>query len=184
MGEAQSYFEKIYEETYEDLLKYIVVRCGRIDEIHDILQNTYTAFYRRIMSKGSADIENPRAYLMRLAKHEIGRQYGIFALHRKHVPIFSQDAEENFENLERELSMESEDFTLLLENSDAAERILQELKKEETVWKIFVLYFLNEMKLEDIAQELGMSVSNVKNKLYRTLKKLRTEYSGKEGTAR
>lgn len=184
MGEAQSYFEKIYEETYPDLLKYAVVRCGRIDEVHDILQNTYAAFYRRVVNKGSMDIQNPRAYLLRLAKHEIGRQYGIFAIHRKHVPVFSQDTEENFENLEHELSLESEDFTLLLENSDAVEHILQELQKEEVVWKIFVLYFLNEMKLEDIAQELGMSVSNVKNKLYRTIKKMRAEYGGKEGMAR
>ncbi len=184
MGEAHGYFEKIYDETYQNLLKYIVLRCGRIDEVHDILQNVYAAFYRRVMNKGSADIQNPQAYLLRLAKHEIGRQYGIFAVHRKHVPVFSQDVEENFENLEHELSMESEDFTLILENSEAVERILQELQKEEIVWKIFVLYFLNEMKLEEIAQELEISVSGVKNKLYRTLKKLRAEYTGKEGMMR
>lgn len=180
MGDAQGFFAMVYEQTYAGLLKYAVVRCGRIDDVHDVLQNTYAAFYQRVQKKGGADIANPQAYLMRLLKHELGRQYGLFAAQRKSIPVFSCE-EEECGNLEWELSRESEDFTRLLEDKDAVQRILEELKQEEAVWKIFVLYFLNDMKLEEIAKELHMPLSNVKNRLYRTLKRLRAVYGGKEG---
>lgn len=180
MSDACDYFEKVYAQTYDSLLKYAVIRCDGVDDVHDVLQNAYAAFYRRVLKKGSGDIDNPQAYLMRLVKHEIGRQYGIFALRRKNIPVFSCDEDENFENMERELGMESDDFTRLLEDKDAAGRILAELKKEESVWKIFVLHFLNDMKLDEVAAELDMPLSSVKTRLYRTIKKLRAAYGGKE----
>lgn len=180
MSDAQSYFETVYEQTYNDLLKYTVIRCDGLDYVHDVLQNAYAAFYRRVLKKGSGDIANPQAYLMRLVKHELGRQYGIFALRRKNIPVFSSVEDENYDSMERELSMESDDFTRLTEDKDVVRRILGELKKDEAVWKIFVLHFLNDMKLDEVAEELDMPLSSVKNKLYRTLKKLRAAYGGKE----
>lgn len=180
MSDAQSYFETVYEQTYNDLMKYAVIRCDGLDDAHDVLQNAYTAFYRRVLKNGSGDIANPQAYLMRLVRHELGRQYGIFALRRKSVPVFSSGEDENYESMEMELSREYDDFTRLLEDKDAVGRILEELKKDESVWKIFVLHFLGDMKLDEIAEELGIPLSSVKNRLYRTLKKLRATYCGKE----
>ena len=34
-------FENIYQNTYNKLLKYIVIKCNNIDDINDILQDTY-----------------------------------------------------------------------------------------------------------------------------------------------
>lgn len=35
-------FEKIYEETYDKTLKYIVCKCSNIEEVNDLIQDTST----------------------------------------------------------------------------------------------------------------------------------------------
>ena len=34
-------FEKIYRETYNSVLKFITIKCNKIEDINDILQDTY-----------------------------------------------------------------------------------------------------------------------------------------------
>ena len=57
-----------------------------------------------------------------------------------------------------------------------AERIWAIIEKEpREVRKIFYLAFFEEMSHSQIAEALGCSVSNVKNKIYRTIKRIRSE---------
>ena len=42
--------------------------------------------------------------------------------------------------------------------------------------KIFVLYFRFDEKIADISKELKISESNVKNRLYRTIKRIQKEF--------
>lgn len=44
---------------------------------------------------------------------------------------------------------------------------------------MFYLYFVLDLKISDISKELDISESNVKHKLYRTIKELKTKL-GKE----
>lgn len=39
-------FEKIYDDTYNDTLKYILCKCSNIDDINDLLQETYVELYK------------------------------------------------------------------------------------------------------------------------------------------
>ena len=39
--ETLNTFDKIYYETYQDVLKYIVVNCSNIEDVKDIVQNVY-----------------------------------------------------------------------------------------------------------------------------------------------
>ena len=43
--------------------------------------------------------------------------------------------------------------------------------------KIFYLYFCLDMKISEIAKELNLKESTVKNKIYRTLKELKNKFS-------
>lgn len=51
--------------------------------------------------------------------------------------------------------------------------------KDIITTKIFYLYFAMGLKISEIAKNLKITESNVKNKLYRTLKELK-KYLGKE----
>ena len=34
-------FSKIYDETYNDVLRYVVCKCSNISDVEDIIQNIY-----------------------------------------------------------------------------------------------------------------------------------------------
>jgi RNA polymerase sigma-70 factor (ECF subfamily) len=66
----------------------------------------------------------------------------------------------------------TEDFAfsqILLENAREFIR-----KKPEIIKKVFYLFYDVGMTIPEIAQSLGINESGVKNKLYRTLKELRS----------
>ena len=41
-------FTKLYEETYDSVLRYIICRCAAPSDIGDLVQNTYLALYQRL----------------------------------------------------------------------------------------------------------------------------------------
>ena len=44
-------FESIYEETYNRTLKYIVCKCSNIEDVNDLIQDTYTELYIMLKKK-------------------------------------------------------------------------------------------------------------------------------------
>jgi len=48
--------------------------------------------------------------------------------------------------------------------------------KSKEVQKIFYLFYMGGLTIPEITKELSCSESNVKNKLYRTVKEIRTIY--------
>ena len=59
-------FTQLYEETYDDILKYIITHCSNIEDANEILQDTYLDFYRAL-KKGKIILDN-RSYLFAIAK--------------------------------------------------------------------------------------------------------------------
>ena len=50
--------------------------------------------------------------------------------------------------------------------------------KDVNTAKIFYLYFVQEMTLKEISQELKQNESTIKSNLYRMLKKLKKDFGG------
>ena len=60
---------------------------------------------------------------------------------------------------------------------DEAKQIFEDIMKtDETTGRIFYLYFVESMKLEEIADVLDMKLSSVKNKLYRTIERQKKKF--------
>ena len=49
-------------------------------------------------------------------------------------------------------------------------------KKDVLIAKIFYLYYVCDLKIYEIAEELNLTESTVKHKLYRTLDELKSKY--------
>ena len=47
---TQDKFDKLYNETHRDILKYIVLNCYNLEDAKDILQSTYLEVYKKILS--------------------------------------------------------------------------------------------------------------------------------------
>ncbi|MGL4452819.1 MAG: RNA polymerase sigma factor [Sarcina sp.] len=160
----------IYDETYDDILKYIISKCSNIDDIQDIIQNVYFNFYKAMQKR---EILEPKRYLIRIARNEIFKTYGILSLAKNNIPIFSlgfEKIESDFENSTLSLN-ENFDSTLI------CDEIYNYLRKsDELTFKIFLLHFKCDMKIKDISIKLRITESTVKNRLYRTLKELKTTF--------
>ena len=163
-------FKDIYENTYKDILKFIVIRCNNIDDVNDIIQDTYYELLR-ILKKGKFKKEEEiEKYLYGISKNVIKRYYS------------KRKKEKNIINFPEEY--ESKDDTISIEDDfitkENIEGVWKYLKQRELkIVKIFYLYYISDLKIKDIAKELEMNESTVKNKLYRTLKELK-EILGKE----
>ncbi|MCL2775181.1 MAG: sigma-70 family RNA polymerase sigma factor [Oscillospiraceae bacterium] len=170
-AELNQKFTEIYNSTYDGIFRYVLSKCRNSGDIPDIVQNTYLNLYTR-MSKRT-DIKEPIKYLVKTAKHELYKIYGIWNLSSKNIPVYSKADDENFEDIERELLVETDEINNLL-----CEEIWKYIKNTDILtYKIFVLYFQYDEKLRDIAETLKVNESTVKNRLFRTLKQIKEKYN-------
>ena len=46
--ETLSIFDKLYYDTYPEVLKYIVINCSNIEDVKDIIQNVYLEVLKKL----------------------------------------------------------------------------------------------------------------------------------------
>jgi len=167
-------FNRIYDETYNNTLKFIVCKCSNMEDVNDILQETYLEIYNSI--KKARPINDYNKYILGIAKNKIRKYYGL--LYRfKELLFFSNNNNdiELFNNLKSDVDIEK----IVIETLDI-ENIWKYLKtKKINIQKIFYLYYQLGLTIREIAIELNVSESYTKNCLYRTLKELQ-EFLGKD----
>lgn len=160
-------FNDIYDETYENVLKFIVCKCSNIDDVNDIIQETYIDVYKKILKNDS--IDNIKPYVIGIAKNKIKKHYNLLYKF-KTISIFN-DKQNDFQVLDQipnDINIER-----IVLDKEAIEEIWKYLRnKKIDIQKIFYLYYNLELTIKEIAQELDLSESYVKNGLYRTLKEL------------
>ena len=163
-------FNEIYEKTYHNLLSYIISKCDNLSNIEEIMQEIYIKLYKQIL-KDSTYINNYQSFLIKLAKNELFKYY---SLKNKLKKILNINIENNIDisnikdnniNIEKEIT-----------NKYELDKIWKEIKKQNiTYQKILTLYYLENMKIKDIASLLNMNESSVKTILYRTINKIKLE---------
>lgn len=176
ISSAEKYFNKVYDETISALTRFVISKCGNVLDAEDVLQNIYARFYQRITKKGYDDIENAEAFLISIAKFECKSYYG--ALKRHSVSeSFSEYSEEQMFMVETEMSRGQKNLEDILCDKMLAREIFEDITADDPqVGQIFYLYFVCDMKLNDIAEQLNMNLSAVKNKLYRTLDRQKKKF--------
>jgi len=168
-----SRFDEIYNSTSKAVLTYITVRCGCVADIDDIFQETYLELCQLMSKRGAEYVTNEKALVLRIAKQKISKYYKFRERVRNLTAslAFDEDGDKiDISELEADAFL-TEDFVvnqMLLE--DARLFIIQ---KPEIVKKVYYLFYDVGLTIPEIAKELSISESSVKNKLYRTLKELR-----------
>ena len=161
-------FEQIYRQTYNMLIRYIVVKCNNIDDINDILQETYIELLKKIRKQKNLETENINNFIYGIANNIIKRHFHKKKL-EKIVYLYSNDEEDTPLDIEDTFDLEQDFITK--ENVD---RVWQYINtKDLLTTKVIYLYFILGLKISDVANELNISESNAKNKIYRTLKELK-----------
>lgn len=168
-------FNEIYDLTNRRVLIFITSKCNNTFDIKDIFQDTYSEFYSVLVKKGSNYIKNYEAFIIKIAKQKIYRYYSLLDRIKVLVPISIYKSSEKvdfIENIQDNLNIEEVvSEKILIEKID--EFLMQ---KPVIIKKIFYLFYFFNMTISEVANELNLSESSVKNKLYRTLKELRNIY--------
>lgn len=171
------YFNSAYEQTFNAVSRYVASHASRFQDAEDIIQNVYTRFYKRISDKGYEDIESAEAFLINIAKFECRTFLSGFIKHREKVKTMSDFSEEESAALDAELSRDEPLLEEIMSNKILAKQIFDDIvKNDETVGRIFYLHFVCDMKLDEIAKKLGLNISTVKNKLYRTIERQKKKF--------
>ncbi len=170
-------FNQIYEETNKKVIFYITAKCGKVEDIQDIFQNTYMEIMDVLVKNGGSYIQNKEAFVIHIAKQKIHQHYS-FIEHMKNKLHFILDSQEP--GIDDVIEICSED-NISLEDQVLQSLLLNEInelivKKSQLIQKIFFLYYDMDYTIIQIARLLNLSESNVKNKLYRTLKQIRGLY--------
>ena len=163
-------FNKIYNDTYQDIVKYVVCSCKKIDDVSDIVQNIYLEVLKKINKK-----EIDKNYLMGIAKHKI-KDYYRFRYRKREISIDKEDDDNItfYDKIPSDIDI-SNNFII----SNDIDKVWKYLKRKSIlISKIFYLYYYMGYKIREIAVILNISEVNVKHYLYRTLSELNIYLGG------
>ncbi len=148
-------FDVVYNESYKDISRYVVLNANNISDVKDILQNIYLEVYKNI------DKVSDKNYVFGIAKNVL-KKYYRFKFLRK-------DDTEITDNIKSNINLEK----TVMDKFDT-EIVWKYLKKKNNnIAKIIYLYYYENFTIKEIANSLNLTESNVKNYIYRTLKELR-----------
>ena len=161
---TKSYFDRVYESTYQSLLKYAIVHLSDPLDAEDALQNVYVQFYRRVERYGRIDILSPEAFLKKMLKREIIRQYA--EREQKKLRFVRETEEDRIPDEEA-----FEDVVIDRTLAQEALRKAKELPTEQ--YRTFILFYGFEFSVAEIANTLGVTKETVKTRLHRARNTLR-----------
>jgi len=162
-----NFFEMLYEKTYDRTLNYIVRNCKNIDDVNDIIQDTYIELYKIICKKKLTSLDNPNAYVIGIAKNKLKKYYSL-KFKFNDLSLFSGNGFELIDYVKSDVNIES-----IIITKENMKDIWSFLKKKKTlVCQIFYFHYYLDMTIKEISGELKISESTIKSKLYRTLKEM------------
>ena len=168
--ETLDLFDELYYKTYSDVLKYVICHCSNMEDVKDIVQNIYLDVLKRLKRN---DFPIYPAYIMGIAKNKV-RDYYRLNYKVKIISLFLKIKDQGevslIDTIPSEINIESQ--IIRKENIQLISKYLK--KKKVIIFQIFYLYYDQDYSIKEIANELQISESNVKNYLYRTLNELNT----------
>ncbi|MCI8481969.1 MAG: RNA polymerase sigma factor [Clostridia bacterium] len=168
-------FEKIYHKTYKNILRYIIAHCNNLDDVNDIIQDTYMEFYKKIKKNKRIEIEDEQAFIIGIAKNMLKKYYRFQYKEKSNVVILENEELPIEDNIDLELQF------ITKENVSYIWKMLN--NKDIQIVKIFYLHYVLDMKIVDIAKEMNLTESATKNYIYRTIKELKNGLKESEKNA-
>lgn len=168
----QKKFEEIYARTYQSVLKYIVCKCQNLDDVNELVQESYIELYKLLQKKYFFKLNDETAYMIGIARNILKKYYRNRYKDRTNFIYFSKDIEEAENLLIADVDLETD--IIKKENIEEIWNYLNE--KNVLIAKIFYLYYALGLKISEISIELAISESAVKNYIFRTLKELKENF--------
>ena len=102
------FFNKIYDESFPKLRKFVAIKCSDPVYLQDILQEIYLDYYRLLLRKGVGYAGNNCAVLFKIAKRRIYRYYSLKEKMKLFIPLNSDKRDAQADNLPDPTSLPEE----------------------------------------------------------------------------
>lgn len=167
-------FNEIYNTTYDSVLKFLICNALNINDVNELVQDTYVELYKTLKKKGYIVLNNTKSFVIGIAKNKLRHHYTFLKLRQSR--FIELDA---FYNLENEMASDIDVEELVIKGEDA-KLVWEYIKKKDIkVIRIFYLHFVYGLKIKDVAKAIHMTESNVKNILYRTINEIKENINNK-----
>lgn len=156
-------FEKLYDKYVDDVYGFMYYKCGDKDLAQDFVQESFVRMWENckkiIYSKA-------KSYLFMVSNNLFLSDYR----HKKVVLEHEKIPQKEFSNETPEYIMEEQEFLKKLES------VIANLGEKERV--VFLMNRIDKKKYREIAEELGVSVKTVEQRMTAALKNIRTHIKG------
>ncbi|MBF0493456.1 MAG: sigma-70 family RNA polymerase sigma factor [Deltaproteobacteria bacterium] len=157
-GELASFSDLYYQ--YKDLIRGVLFRLTPFDQIDDLAQETFLKIWKGL--PGFQGKSSLRVWIYRIAYH-----VAVDALKKRKAIREVASCEETGTSFESQWM-----------NQKLVRKILKELPLENR--SVLVLFFMEELSLEEISETLEIPTGTVKSRLHYSKQKM-LETLGKEG---
>ena len=86
-------FEEIYNNTYNNVRKYIICKCYNLNDVDDIIQETYLQFYKALIN--GKEILDKQAYIIAIVNNKIKEHFKLNDK-IKTISVFQESNDEEF----------------------------------------------------------------------------------------
>ena len=166
-------FNEIYDKTHLDLSKYVIIKCHNINDMHDIIQETYLELWNILNKKELSEV-NIKSYLIGIANNKIKKHYTL--LQKLKTISLSQTNDKDIELIDTIEDVININDLIIKEDSWNTIWKYIKSKKNQDIPKVFYLYYKLELNIKEISKELQRSESYIKHLIYRTLKELQDNF--------
>ena len=159
---ADSELKKVYAQYYSILYKFCLSRLKNdYSYVDDCVQETFIVLYNKLLS--GEEFEYTLAYLYKTADNLVKKRFNQLKKQEKEISI------DDIKDINA-FSVDLDDRLTFEEYSRMISDALTDTEKE-----IFALRYIEELKVNEIAERLNMSVTNVTTRLSRIREKIRKE---------
>lgn len=168
MSENQDKYESIYRENRDDLYVYIVRSVRDENTALDVLHDAFLNFFRHFNDNELLNRRESRMYLFRIARNLIINNSRSAYNRKVDLGEMTLISSGSSNQSGPEASVVRDD------NERRYEKILHELLDElkEHERSALILRFYHDMKLEEISDVLGISISSVSRMVKKGLEKM------------
>ena len=147
----------------------ILAESRNYQDAEDILSRTWQAVWENI--RGLRDVSSFGGWLRQIAYNACRRYYNS-AYHSQGERPYEDETLEWHVNTDAEMLLREEEL-----KTDAIEAVLHLPSEPEYVREVAILFYLQELTLKEIAEELDRPLGTVKRKLFEARELLRKEFS-------
>lgn len=157
---ANSLLKNAYTSYYSSIYKFCLSKLTNdISYVEDCVQETFIVLYKKYLN--GEEIEYVQAFLLKTASNLVKKRYSQLKREENNIDI-EEIKEIPSQNADIDERLSFEEYSRMI--SDAL---------NDTDREIFSLRYIEELKIEDIAEKIDLSIPNVTTRLSRMRNKLR-----------